>query len=377
MNRPAGPTLGRKTIAAFGLVALSLLSVYPAYARSSSTCKEQWFEGTSDEPVLITPCRKRAVYDRGPYYGVIDGKPYFMVTVIEQSARSSLLGRGYSHIAESRNRWLLEGQIDVAALQTWQKNGRLSPRFATDGVSVFHEAQQIKGADPATFEALNTELSTEASDDDRHSKWSRDDQHLYFGNEPVPNANPHDLRFINKNLFASNGRIFELGIGSSEVLERQDMDASLHPLNWVYSADKRHVYFRGRIIDGADPASFHVMRAVCPIPGHPGLQCRDPGRFNEESTSTSDRWFGKKSFGQDKKYVYVDDEILRFWVDEAHPEVPAESGNAALFLTADDGSRFGVITRTHLISVENGRVPSTKSMKYEDPLSGRVNDLIW
>jgi hypothetical protein len=220
-----------RVFAVIGAAAVALLLSNQALARTTTICREHWFEGDDSKPVRTTPCQKSRSQWRGGYYEVLDGKAYFVVYISESQSFSPLLGRRFSQhvITQSTNRWLLEAPVDIAALRAWKKDGVLAPRYASDGRSVFRGWKRIDGADPASFQTLNQNLAPQtAADDADDSKWSRDARSLYLDAQRIENANPDDLHFIDERSFSSDGREFVVTLFDG-VKQRQCSDTLATP----------------------------------------------------------------------------------------------------------------------------------------------------
>jgi hypothetical protein len=363
-------------LAALG--AIATLCCSSAWARTKTTCEEHWFENGDRKPVLTLPCKDRKIQWKGMYFGVIDGKAYFIAYISEQRTGSEWIGRfNTSYVSYSRNYFLMKGPVDAKSLRVLGRDEvRYLSRYATDGRSVFYQDQPIDGARLDRFQILDDTLTAELSERYSTSEWSRDDQRLYHEDKVVPNVKADDIRRVGERLFVSNSRVFEVGI--NDIRERPDMDASLHHLNWAYSADKRHVYFLGRVVEGADPRSFEVMKPSCPVPGHPQLACMDASRFDEERRKAGFTAFdGPQSagtydwYGRDKYRLYIDDKPVEIDVG-FNPRTVVSSANTYYFMLPEVGVRSGIyaVTSTYLISLSTGTIPAVKGIEYEGSLSG-------
>lgn len=369
--------LGKPRLMA-ALVAIATLGCSSAWARTQRTCEEQWFENGDRKPVLTQPCKDRRIQWKGMYFGIIDGKAYFIAYISEQRTSSGWIGRANTtHISYSRNYFLMKGPVDAKSLRVLGRDEvRYLSRYATDGRSVFYQDEPIQGARLDRFQILDDTLTAELSERYSISEWSRDDQHLYHEEKVVPNVRADDIRRVGERLFVSNGRVFQVGIG--DIRERPDMDASLHHLNWAYSADKQHVYFLGRVVEGADPRSFEVMKPSCPVPGHPELACLAPSRFDEDRKQAGFTAFdGPQSagtydwYGKDKHRLYINDKPVEIDVG-LNPRTNVSSASTYYFLLPEVGVRNGIyaVTPTYLISLRTGTIPSVKGIEYEGSLSG-------
>ncbi|MBS1169269.1 MAG: hypothetical protein H6R01_187 [Burkholderiaceae bacterium] len=382
-----------KFISLFILVCLLAINGAAATAGTRYTCVEQWFQGDKSKSDSTTSCKARTLDERGPYFAVLDDKAYFHVIVRESFTSSSGRGRrNTENIFEHRNFWPLPGAIQLDKLRTWSRSGRIAPRYATDGLRIFYKWRPIERADLASFEVLNARLTTDQGDTDEtsdDSAWARDKNYLYFHGKSVANMLQNDVRRVGEKLIVSGGHVFEIEF--DEIKERPDIDATLHQLNWAYSADKKHVYFRGQVVKGADPRSFEIMKPECPLKGHPNLRCDPAEKFEEDrhkagftytrapQAAGTYYWWGK-----DKNYVYQNQGRYEPW-QEGNKKALSAKDIRFFLLPGKTASYFNPITQkyeiysvsevyiinlTHLYYKNFAIVSTRSSLRYHGTLSG-------
>jgi len=120
-----------------------------------------------------------------------------------------VLFRSFNNLNWKIERRLVKG-ADSGTIQTLRRSGGL---YATDGTSVFFEGNPLTAADPATFRVL----------DWRHG-FSNDAKYGYWKSSRI-----------------------------------SDDAAHFEPLAASYSKDSHNVYHCGRVVVGADPATFAVI----------------------------------------------------------------------------------------------------------------------
>lgn len=185
-------------------------------------------------------------------------------------------------------------------------------QYAKDKNRVYYLGREVEGADPRTFTAI-------------HQRWGKDKKHVYVDGKPVPGADPRSIAVIDperhfvkdknaiydpyrgriiptadpasfkltgpygkdkqqvwlmegkatftllpgvksKNFkllapphYATDGRLV---VYMDTVIEGADAGSFKADADWPeYSRDKAHVYYKGKSIPGADPATFAVHAA--------------------------------------------------------------------------------------------------------------------
>jgi hypothetical protein len=178
-------------------------------------------------------------------------------------------------------------------------------QYAKDGCQVYFNGSLIKGADPETFVRLHSFFSRDArfvyfngaklSQDPDHfvfvDDWvQKDRQHVYRGGLIISD-DPQNFKFIrtldevtyyrDKMGILANGtrlpgahapsfhamrfgysrdaeRVYKLEGGRVRVLAGAQ-PAGFHVFNAYYSHDREQVFWRGKALPGADPASFSML----------------------------------------------------------------------------------------------------------------------
>ena len=127
-------------------------------------------------------------------------------------------------------------------------------RYSKDRTHVFMEAQLIKGADPDSFQVLETPGGS--------FEWARDKNSVYYNGIALDNSVPEYFHPIDSTFGYDNLNVF-YGI---RAINGSDLNTftvikSSYP---IYAKDKNQVYFGGAvnanpIIQGADPVTFEVV----------------------------------------------------------------------------------------------------------------------
>jgi hypothetical protein len=124
----------------------------------------------------------------------------------------------------------------------------LSDDYATDMHHVWYEDSIIEGAEPATFAVPNGDIS----------RLAHDAHDYYMRNRPLHVADMGSFRQIDNNWALDSLHVYYLDadINSVPVGDYRTFKA----LNGFYAIDAMCVYYRNNIVEGADPASFAVLK---------------------------------------------------------------------------------------------------------------------
>jgi hypothetical protein len=124
----------------------------------------------------------------------------------------------------------------------------LSDDYATDMHHVWYEDSIIEGAEPATFAVPNGDIS----------RLAHDAHDYYMRNRPLHVADMGSFRQIDNNWALDSLHVYYLDadINSVPVGDYRTFKA----LNGFYAIDAKCVYYRNNIVEGADPASFAVLK---------------------------------------------------------------------------------------------------------------------
>jgi hypothetical protein len=131
--------------------------------------------------------------------------------------------------------------------------------YAKDGSHAYREGQRLKGVrDPASFEALTPRLS-------------RDMRRAYFEDVEIPDSDGASFQIIDVHDDAwvrDHQRAWHVSSGQPEAGEparrevqllKKVQPAALRPLGRQYASDGQHVWWRGRLLQDAQAATFAVI----------------------------------------------------------------------------------------------------------------------
>ena len=145
----------------------------------------------------------------------------------------------------------------------------LSVDYAADMHHVWFHYNMIEGADPATFVLPDGDILSLGC------ALAHDAHDYYMGEVPLHVANMGSFRLIDSNWALDSLQVYYLGIvGNSyhRAVSAGDY-RTFKVLNEFYAVDSKCVYYKNNIVEGADPASFAVLK-------------------------------GEDDYGQDKHHVY-------------------------------------------------------------------------
>lgn len=154
----------------------------------------------------------------------------------------------------------------------------LSDDYATDMHHVWFNGHIIEGAEPATFVVPDGDISSLAD------ALAHDAHDYYMGDLPLHVANMGSFRRIDSNWALDSLQVYYIGIFGDDAFNKAVPVGDYRTfkvLNEFYAVDSKCVYYMNNIVEGADPASFAVLK-------------------------------GEYHYGQDKHRVYYKDSVQQF-----------------------------------------------------------------
>ena len=162
---------------------------------------------------------------------------------------------------------------------------RINQTYATDAYHVYYCNEILKDADPKSFRALNEEYSA----DSRHV-WYRDgiieranpatfvapeknnsldfsiaiahDDHDYYSqNHPLHVADMGSFKRIDGSWAVDRQNVYFIGLEAhvgKDIVPIGDY-STFRVLNHLYAADAKYVYYKNKVVEGADPKTFVVL----------------------------------------------------------------------------------------------------------------------
>ena len=136
----------------------------------------------------------------------------------------------------------------------------LGHHYATDMHHVWYNDIIIEGADPATFVVQDDDISDLAHEALSHL--AHDAHDYYRRDQPLHVANMGCFRLIDDNWALDSLQVYYIGIYESEEKKAVPVGdyRTFKALNTFYAVDAKCVYYKNNIVEGADPASFAVLK---------------------------------------------------------------------------------------------------------------------
>ena len=132
----------------------------------------------------------------------------------------------------------------------------LSVDYAADMQHVWFHRNMIEGADPATFVLPDGDILSLGF------ALAHDAHDYYMGDLPLHVANMGSFRLIDSHWALDSLQVYYLGIVSNpynRAVSAGDY-RTFKVLNEFYAVDSKCVYYKNNIVEGADPASFAVLK---------------------------------------------------------------------------------------------------------------------
>lgn len=146
----------------------------------------------------------------------------------------------------------------------------LNEEYSADSQHVWYKEDVIEGANPQTFVAPVKNNSLDFSIGLAH-----DDHDYYSQNHPLHVADMSSFKQIDGSWAVDRQNVYFIGMEAEigkDVVPIGDF-RTFHALNDFYASDSKNVYYKNKIVDGADPKTFAPL-------------------------------YGENNFGKDKKRVY-------------------------------------------------------------------------
>lgn len=129
----------------------------------------------------------------------------------------------------------------------------LDENYAADTLHVWYNGNIIEGADPATFAAPG---------DKSFPRLAHDAHDYYWQDQPLHVADMGSFKRIGADWAVDSQNVYYLGIDSEigeNVIPVGDY-RSFRELYGCYAADDKYVYYKNRLVEGADPKTFSVLK---------------------------------------------------------------------------------------------------------------------
>jgi hypothetical protein len=324
-----------RTFVIFGIRFLALILfgfTSPAHAYTTLTCEETWyapakgheFTGSvkSWTKVKQQSCRKHSVKllkpagqthddyggvsgaDESGAFAMVDGSAYYVRFLeVRQGPHCGgggvvgfnpqcFLPRGVRHneIHQYREYYEVTPGHELHLLAT-DKGKLCGGWYATDDRSIFQISHafddeqgnfpytpvEVKGADVASFKCF----VPEGDDSKVAHAWALDQHQIFFFGRPVKAMSPqhpvrlfHDKLATVDDLVVNGEKVFTIRFDAVKLMPGIGPDLTI--LSSSFFTDKKNIFGRDfNKINGVSPKNFNVALPVCPVPGHPKLNCVD------------------------------------------------------------------------------------------------------
>jgi len=167
-------------------------------------------------------------------YVTKDGNVYWTRVIVQEGKRAE---------------WKVEG-ADASSFKAF---GSPNVEYGADASQVFFKGQLLRGADPATFEVVDSKnfVSRDANNEYQKSRKTRND------GEQFVRLSSMYTRDIN-GIYAGKSRIQNADSDSFVLIDTSEHKYSS---DCFYAKDKNYVYVNGDVVIGANPTTFATLGA--------------------------------------------------------------------------------------------------------------------
>ena len=133
----------------------------------------------------------------------------------------------------------------------------LDEEYSADSQHVWYREKIIEGANPKTFVAPEKNNSLDISIDLAH-----DDHDYYWQNNSLHVADMDSFKRIDGSWAVDRQNVYYIGLSAEigkDIVPIGDY-RSFRALNHLYAADAKCVYYKNKIVEGADPKTFVVLK---------------------------------------------------------------------------------------------------------------------
>lgn len=170
----------------------------------------------------------------------------------------------------------LSPEIDLKTLQSFENYAE----YSKDKNNVYYDFQKIEGADIKTFEPDGYSIGKDKtgvyykthkingidvnSTEVLENEFYKDKNNIYYRNKKLENFKPENFEVISSSLVGQNEDFYYFTEDENDntkfiLLENKNVDAeTFEVLDEEYTKDKNNVYYRGKILKGADVKTFDI-----------------------------------------------------------------------------------------------------------------------
>lgn len=170
----------------------------------------------------------------------------------------------------------LSPEIDLKTLQSFENYAE----YSKDKNNVYYDFQKIEGADIKTFEPDGYSIGKDKkgvyykthkingidvnSTEVLENEFYKDKNNIYYRNKKLENFKPENFEVISSSLVQQNEDFYYFTEDENDntkffLLENKNVDAeTFEVLDEEYTKDKNNVYYKGKILKGADVKTFDI-----------------------------------------------------------------------------------------------------------------------
>ena len=170
----------------------------------------------------------------------------------------------------------LSPEIDLKTLQSFENYAE----YSKDKNNVYYDFQKIEGADIKTFEPDGYSIGKDKkgvyykthkingidvnSTEVLENEFYKDKNNIYYRNKKLENFKPENFEVISSSLVGQNEDCYYFTEDENDntkffLLENKNVDAeTFEVLDEEYTKDKNNVYYKGKILKGADVKTFDI-----------------------------------------------------------------------------------------------------------------------
>ena len=170
----------------------------------------------------------------------------------------------------------LSPEIDLKTLQSFENYAE----YSKDKNNVYYDFQKIEGADIKTFEPEGFFIGKDKkgvyykthkingidvnSTEVLENEFYKDKNNIYYRNKKLENFKPENFEVISSSLVQQNEDFYYFTEDENDntkffLLENKNVDAeTFEVLDEEYTKDKNNVYYKGKILKGADVKTFDI-----------------------------------------------------------------------------------------------------------------------
>ena len=170
----------------------------------------------------------------------------------------------------------LSPEIDLKTLQSFENYAE----YSKDKNNVYYDFQKIEGADIKTFEPEEFFIGKDKkgvyykthkingidvnSTEVLENEFYKDKNNIYYRNKKLENFKPENFEVISSSLVGQNEDFYYFTEDENNntkfiLLENKNVDAeTFEVLDEEYTKDKNNVYYKGKILKGADVKTFDI-----------------------------------------------------------------------------------------------------------------------